>query len=80
MANGVQYLEDASSANFQVKFKEWVDSQVYGRYFDDPMLEGELAGISKKKMFQNIMDYVATLSLGFNSLANLANVTNGIAM
>lgn len=70
-----------NKSNIEARLDDFFASQVYGRYLQD---EGtfEVFGkqVSKNKLYNWILSKASMAQLGFNWLANMANVTTGLAM
>ena len=81
---GINVLTDVfipTKSNIEAKLNDFFESQVYGKYLKR---EGsfELFGkkLSKSKTANAFMRGSSIAMLGFNALANLANVATGVAM
>ena len=59
------------------RLNDFFDCQVYGRYLKD---QGSLGKANVNKMVSVLLKYSSLAQLGFNWLANAANVGTGIAM
>lgn len=74
-------LKRTESSNFAAKLKEFFESQVYQKYVKD---EGSISvfgtDISVTKLGNFALKAGSLAQLGFNWLANLANVTTGLCM
>ena len=68
---------EVASSNFKKALDTFFDSKIYQRYFVD---NGEFNGIDINKATGLLLKLGSTVQLGFNALANLANVGTGIAM
>lgn len=68
-------------SNIVSKLDDFLESQVYQRYLKD---EGTFGVFGKKvniqKLTTQVLKHSSIVQLGFNWLANLANVTTGVAM
>lgn len=68
-------------SNIVSKLDDFFESQIYGRYLKD---EGTFDVFGKKvniqKLTSKVLSSSSFIQLGFNWLANLANVTTGVAM
>lgn len=69
------YVETGS--NIEKKLQDFFESQVYGRYYKD---QGVIGPVNVNKLVSWAMKKSSFFQLGFNFLANLGNVTTGIAM
>ncbi len=71
----------SESSNVMDKLNDFFESKIYHRYLKD---EGtwEILGqeVNKNKLVSWILSKSSVAQLGFNFLANLANVTTGVAM
>jgi hypothetical protein len=67
------------TANAQKKIESWRESQVYGRYMKSDE-DTTIGKVSMTKLGNWIIKCNSTLRMGFNWLADSANVTTGIAM
>ena len=81
---GITVISDIlepSGSNIEKKLNDFFASQVYGKYLKK---EGSFEAFGKKfsgtKIANWIMKGSSTAMLGFNFLANLANITTGVAM
>lgn len=68
---------DVNQSTFKRTLDEFFNSKIYQRYFKD---SGEVGGIDVNKGTSLLLKIGAMAQLGFNALANLANVGTGIAM
>lgn len=68
-----------NNSNIVQKLKDFRESQIYGRYLKD---EGTVldSKVSTSKATSLLLKAASMAQLGFNFLANLGNVANGIAM
>lgn len=68
-------------SNIERKLNEWFESQVYHRYMKDAGVWdiGSLH-VSKSKLGQAVLSMSSLASMGFNWLANMANVATSVAM
>lgn len=66
-------------SNITQKLNDFFDSQVYGKYLKD---EGTFLGtkVNTNKLVSFVLKASSTAQLGFNWLANIANVGTGLAM
>lgn len=65
-------------SNITQKLNDFFDSQVYGKYLKD---EGTFLGkVNTNKLVSFLLKASSTAQLGFNWLANIANVGTGLAM
>lgn len=69
--------EDTQASNFRAALDDFFESKIYNRYLKDA---GEIAGVDINKGANILLKLGSTVQLGFNLLANLANVGTGIAM
>lgn len=81
-ANGVNISNDIISKgqnNIVARYNDFLESQVYQRYLKD---EGTLGStsINTNKAVSAVLKYSSAVQLGFNWLANIANITTGISM
>lgn len=67
------------SNNIAARYEDFMESQVYQRYLKD---EGNIGDtkINKNKTVSWMLNVSSTAQLGFNWLANLANVATGVCM
>lgn len=83
--NGVKTVVDSvlplSSTNIDKKIDDFLDSQVYGKHLHDSGYT-ELFGtkFNRNKVVTALLKTCSMAQMGFNWLANIANVTTGIAM
>lgn len=67
--------------NIAQKLDLFFNSQVYGKYLkDEGIWKTPFGDLSKSKLTSTILGWSSTVQLGFNWLANTANIANGIAM
>lgn len=67
----------AEGSNIAKKLDDFMESQIYQRYIKD---EGVVGKFNIAKTVNNVLETSSVAQLGFNWLANLANVTQGICM
>ena len=68
----------SDGTNIQKKLDDFMESQVYQRYIKD---EGVILGnVNVAKAVNKMLEWSSMAQLGFNWLANIANVTQGICM
>ena len=72
--NDIMHTE---GTNIQKKLDDFMESQIYQRYIKD---EGVVLGVNVAKFVNKALEYSSLAQLGFNWLANIANVTQGICM
>lgn len=83
--NGLKSVTDvilpSGSTNMDAKIDAFLNSQVYGKYLQDSGYT-ELFGtkFNRNKVVSAILKTCSMAQMGFNWLANIANVTTGIAM
>lgn len=68
---------DVNRSTFKKTLDEFFNSKIYQRYFKDA---GEIGGIDINKGTSLALKMGSMVQLGFNLLANLANVGTGVAM
>ena len=68
---------DVRQSNFKKTLDAFFNSKIYNRYLKD---SGEIGGIDVNKAGGLALKLGSMVQLGFNALANLANVGTGIAM
>lgn len=75
----VNKILHVDGSNITQKLNDFFDSQVYGKYLKD---EGTFLGtkVNTNKLVSFILKASSTAQLGFNWLANIANVGTGLAM
>jgi hypothetical protein len=79
--NVLNKVLENEGTNMQKKLDDFMASQVYNRHLKDSghfNVFGQK--LNKNKMTSALLKYSSMAQLGFNALANLANVTQGIAM
>lgn len=76
---GDAYKQNAKKieSNLIQKLNEFYESHVYMRYLKD---QGEFLGINVNKGTSRLLEYASLAQLGFNFLANIANVATGKSM
>jgi len=69
------------STNIERKLQEWMESHVYQRYVkDEGTIDIGVAKLNKSKLGSAILNLSSMASLGFNYLANSANIVTGLAI
>lgn len=72
---------ESSGTNIEKRLEDFFECQVYGRYLKD---QGNFEIFGKKvninKLVSKALSTSSVAQLGFNFLANIANVTTGVAM
>lgn len=79
-ALGSSYYNDivhTEGTNIEKKLDDFYESQIYQRYIKD---EGVVGKFNVAKTVNKALEYSALAQLGFNWLANIANVAQGICM
>lgn len=83
-ALGQSYIGDvfeSSGTNIEKRLEDYMECQVYGRYLKD---QGSFEIFNKKVNVNKLVSWAlkksSIVQLGFNFLANIANVTTGVAM
>lgn len=76
-ASEEKIYKEVSEAEF--KLSEWRESQVYGRYLKKEG-DSEIGKVSVTKLGNWFIKLNSTLKMGFNWLADIANITTGLAM
>jgi len=67
--------------NSERKLNEWMESHIYQRYMKDAgVIDTGLLKLSKGKIGNMLLSLNSMAQLGFNFLANSANIATGIAM
>lgn len=70
------YLNTEAS-NFMALLNDFFESKIYGRYLVD---NGDVKGINVNKATGALLKLGSMVQLGFNILANLSNLSTGVAM
>lgn len=72
----------SGGSNIEGKLQDFMESQVYGRYYKDSDMTIQLgrANIKANKALDKWLRISSMAQLGFNWLANSANVATGVAM
>jgi len=68
-----------ASSNMYAKYEDFLASQVYHKYLKDEGTFGD-SKVSKSKITSLILKASSLAQMGFNFLANIANVNTGLAM
>lgn len=68
---------DVNQSTFKKTLDEFFNSKIYQRYYKD---SGEVGGVDVNKTSSLFLKLGSMAQLGFNLLANLANVGTGVAM
>lgn len=79
-ALGNTYYNDivhTDGTNIEKKLDDFFESQIYQRYIKD---EGVVGKFNVAKTVNKALEYSAMAQLGFNWLANIANVAQGVCM
>lgn len=78
----INNIFETSGTNIQKKLDDFMDSQVYGRYYADSDKTIKVMGkeIKAGKLANKWLSLSSTVQLGFNALAHLANASTGICM
>lgn len=77
LASDEKIYKEASEA--EAKLRDWLESQVYGRYLKKEG-DSEIGKVSVNKLGNQFIKLNSTLKMGFNWLADIANITTGLAM
>lgn len=78
----VNAIFETSGTNIEKKLEDFMDSQVYGRYYADSDKTINILGRELKagKLVNKWLSMSSMVQLGFNALAHLGNVATGSAM
>lgn len=77
LSSDEKIYKEASEA--EAKLRDWLECQVYGRYLKQDG-DSEIGKVSVNKMLNQFIKLNSTLKMGFNWLADIANITTGLAM
>lgn len=85
LGKGAQILSkifQTGSSNIEAKLQDFMESQVYGRYYkdSDTVFKVGKKNIKVNKAINAFLSISSVAQLGFNVCANLANLATGIAM
>ena len=74
-----EFSSKESNAEYEKKLRDFMETQVYQRYLKDAGNFGDSL-VSKQKTVSFILKVSSIAQMGFNFLAQTANIANGIAM